>query len=1290
MSRLKKLLLVFFLLTITVLGFYFWNNILPKKRMAQHHQRGLIYLRQNSYADAAQEFENVLKIAPQKEDIRLMLAQAYHANNDLGEAALELEKILSKDRKNREAHLLLANIYMRQDKNKEALSLCNQFLIFLEQNIILEDNFQTNVSANPVENIFVKENQYSEDLAFNDSLLKLSPEDVDILNQRGLIREKIGVSVKAVRDFKRAIYVNNANESGHIHLARLYWTLDRKEEAISVLRKYLESYSSNFAARVQLGKFYLASLDYSQATYHFFYLYRENPKSLVDIAPFLVLSAIGAGKERQAIALAEQTIEQLPSKLHADPVLFYARGLGFLKKKKYHEAIKDFEWAKQASLGISDLYYKLALAYSATKKDLLAVAELRYVVRFSPMMLSARRMLVNLLIKERQFEKAQEQCEFIVALLKDKEQKNMKIRFLRLQARALTEQGKNNQAREVFALIHEISPSSIGGQLGLVIVDMLEKRHRRAILRLQSLLVEEKEKIEGLNKEEQRKYEFNPDPYMYYLLAQNHFALKEIPQAIEYVEKTLELVPNSIQTAMLLAQIRIYQKAPDLAAKEYEKLFKAMPENNRVCQALVNFQLSIPRPKEAMKTLEKAGKSRSIEPAFLQLRARIHLAQEEYEEALKILEEMSNKKARIYELIGDIHRKLGNQEKALKSYQLAQGIAGGSTLYVTIAISNYLLWNWEIANESIKTHLQKFPNDNLVRLFWSIILLSSGENNLAFEETELALKDERKQIKGLARLVRSSTYLANNDYDKAKKEIFAIPEITEAFKKDFENLLAYCKKENTNFNTLLGVIILNALGDADSALFQCKNAPAILQSNLYFMFIKASILRALGQIEEEQKILEKLAQNPEIANLVHTRLGQILMQRRQLLDAIEYFKISLDLDPGSAQLLTNLAICYQSLRDYAKAKEYHQQVLEATKKQLRHPLRAEAFVHLARLSLVTPMNLDFAIHCAQQAYKMMPKQPTIVDTVGVVHAYHGKYGEALKYFEEAHHLEPENPSILYHFAAMSIKKKNWKEATKALQMALQVATRFPELRAAKKILGNLIETQNKPTDVDSWVKHGIAFARLGHNEEAESSLREAIKLDPNSSKAYFHLARIYWDTKRHQEMESTLLRALAIEPESPILLASLAGFYESQKLPSKAIEYYEKVVELTKDKEKDLLQIQSFNNLAYLYLLPDSFSPVLSLEYAKKAYELLPENPAILDTLGWSYFHNKKYEEALGFILKAQSLTVNSSSILYHLAATYSKLGKKEESIERLKEALEISQDFAEVEEAKKLLRSLQ
>ena len=78
-----------------------------------------------------------------------------------------------------------------------------------------------------------------------------------------------------------------------------------------------------------------------------------------------------------------------------------------------------------------------------------------------------------------------------------------------------------------------------------------------------------------------------------------------------------------------------------------------------------------------------------------------------------------------------------------------------------------------------------------------------------------------------------------------------------------------------------------------------------------------------------------------------------------------------------------------------------------------------------------------------------------------------------------------------------------------------------------------------------------------------------------------------------------------------------------------------------------------------------------ALEYVNRALELLPDNGAYLDTLGWIYYKQGRFDDALNKLLEAFDYMPGDPVIADHVGDTYKKSGNMEKAVEFWKISLE-------------------
>lgn len=160
-------------------------------------------------------------------------------------------------------------------------------------------------------------------------------------------------------------------------------------------------------------------------------------------------------------------------------------------------------------------------------------------------------------------------------------------------------------------------------------------------------------------------------------------------------------------------------------------------------------------------------------------------------------------------------------------------------------------------------------------------------------------------------------------------------------------------------------------------------------------------------------------------------------------------------------------------------------------------------------------------------------------------------------------------------------------------------------------------------------------------------------------------AHLLFMTGRVEEALQTCIRIgeLAVKEEDRVFAALAQGMLlDGLKRHSEAKVKYEEVLKINPQ------QSTALNNLAYL-LVERMDNAAEALPYARQAYRQNPDDPGVLDTLGWTLAKNGQWGEAAGMLLRAIEIDRQNVAALYHLGLVYQARGEPEEAQQRLSAA---------------------
>ncbi len=93
-----------------------------------------------------------------------------------------------------------------------------------------------------------------------------------------------------------------------------------------------------------------------------------------------------------------------------------------------------------------------------------------------------------------------------------------------------------------------------------------------------------------------------------------------------------------------------------------------------------------------------------------------------------------------------------------------------------------------------------------------------------------------------------------------------------------------------------------------------------------------------------------------------------------------------------------------------------------------------------------------------------------------------------------------------------------------------------------------------------------------------------------------------------------------------------------------------------------------------------------ALSYIRKAHQLKPDNPAILDSLGWVLYRLGKYQEALKYLHKA-AIANPDAEIAAHLGEVLWMMGNQSQATEIWNKALTTEPDSKKLKEVMQRLQ---
>lgn len=530
--------------------------------------------------------------------------------------------------------------------------------------------------------------------------------------------------------------------------------------------------------------------------------------------------------------------------------------------------------------------------------------------------------------------------------------------------------------------------------------------------------------------------------------------------------------------------------------------------------------------------------------------------------------------------------------------------------------------------------------------------------------------------------------------------------------------LAELQPDSAQAQVRLGAGLL-ITGDNDEAIQHIETAleldPEFQQADILL------VLNHLRKGENEEAIAAAKAyagRNP-VSVTPHNLLGRVYLQAGMEPEARKSFTTALRIDKSDFGANHNLALLALEEEDLDSARGYYEAVLAG------YPDSVPAMVQLAKLEARAQNEQAMA----EWLVKATETQPEAVQPKLMLARYYlsqGKAAQVAPLFSTLEEVQQQSPAVLRVLALSQLAEENPLEARRTLEQLLETT---PDTAA---------------------IRHLMAQAAVGTGDlnRARKDLQSALQLDQDYFPARIALARLELLEENNAAFEEQLQWLLANAPEDNNVLQLQAQYAARQERPKDAVAFarqaYDKtpsqknllilagyedaagdtdaavtlmkswlkdnpkddavrlalgialgqsgstaasLVEYKKVLEADPKNFAALNNMAWEVRQSD---PELAVEYARRALQVTPDNPAALDTLAMAEFYNEDFKAAQRSIRRALEGAPGQPSMLYHAAMIEQALGNRELAIRNLERLVEKHREFPEYSEAKALLDSLQ
>ena len=252
-----------------------------------------------------------------------------------------------------------------------------------------------------------------------------------------------------------------------------------------------------------------------------------------------------------------------------------------------------------------------------------------------------------------------------------------------------------------------------------------------------------------------------------------------------------------------------------------------------------------------------------------------------------------------------------------------------------------------------------------------------------------------------------------------------------------------------------------------------------------------------------------------------------------------------------------------------------------------------------------------------------------------------QYREARDQFQLLADENPDNPETAFAIALISLQLKDFKGAEDHLKQALNKGRK--DQNTVRYYLGQLGEAkQSNDEAIEHYrqVKGGeyqfaaqirIAFL-LNKSGRFDEAIQQLHQIQPTDNQQRVQLisveAQFLREANRLSEAYQVLQNGLVKLPNHPDLLYGTAMLADMLGKPDVFEQLMRKLIQIQPD------HAHAYNALGYGLLERNERIPE-AMQLVEKALQLAPDDPAIMDSVGWGYYRSGKLDESVKMLRRS-------------------------------------------------------
>lgn len=438
---------------------------------------------------------------------------------------------------------------------------------------------------------------------------------------------------------------------------------------------------------------------------------------------------------------------------------------------------------------------------------------------------------------------------------------------------------------------------------------------------------------------------------------------------------------------------------------------------------------------------------------------------------------------------------------------------------------------------------------------------------------------------------------------------------------------------------------------------------------------EAEILVLSDRFEDSTKVLKKAflldKRNYELAFY----LAELAHEQGLIKEASGYLKQALDANPAHEDALVMLALIYYGENRVEPAKELLQRAIQASPSD-DLPLLCLGSIYTSEGSF------DTARELLERVNQIRP-QAQAHYLLGIGFREQQKTNQSIEHFDMAQQLDPDHEEAIFSLG-MAYLSKGWsRKARECFGRALELNPNRMEFRQALEFRFPDMSQVSSELDPESLEIYQFAenLVREGKYKQALPHYRTLLRKYPNNYLILTSYAVVHFSLRRFEEALKAASKILT--QATPPLVA--CGAYTLQMEALRALgRYDEALLALAKMHEQFP---DGYGHVIAKYgmalTLADMGKDLREAEsLAKAALEVSPAEfkHNSMDALGWVYFKQGRYDEALELLEGAVALEENLTH-LYHYGMVLLALNLQEKAFQIFDRAVKLREEGPRIDD---------